>query len=148
MSIVIGYTNRPESKAALAIARTEALLRETPLHVIHVLHAPSMPSASRARTWEDLEREARGNASDLQAQLEADGLTVEVEVRIATTESPPEIFLEMIEKLKPMMFVIGIRSRSRVGKALLGSTAADVLLQAPCPVLAVKAEDDARQLTG
>jgi nucleotide-binding universal stress UspA family protein len=39
------------------------------------------------------------------------------------------------------LIVVGIHRRSPVGKALLGSNAQQVLVNATCPVLAVRAED-------
>lgn len=36
------------------------------------------------------------------------------------------------------VMIVGVKSRSRLGKLLFGSTAQYVILQAPCPVLTVK----------
>ena len=50
-----------------------------------------------------------------------------------------EALLDVAEEVDASMLVIGIRHRSPVGKLLMGSTAQRILLDARCPVLAVKA---------
>ena len=47
--------------------------------------------------------------------------------------------LDVAESERASLIVIGLRRRSPVGKLLLGSVAQTILLQANCPVLAVKA---------
>jgi nucleotide-binding universal stress UspA family protein len=45
----------------------------------------------------------------------------------------------VIEEVAAELCVIGIRRRTAVGKMLMGSNAHRILMEAPCPVLAVKA---------
>lgn len=47
-------------------------------------------------------------------------------------------------ELRGQRLVIGIRHRSAVGKLPLGGTAQRMLLDCPCPVLAVKVGEDDR----
>ena len=55
-------------------------------------------------------------------------------------DAPPvDAILAAVTKHKAEVLVLGIRKRSPVGKLLMGSIAQQLLLQAPCPVLAVKA---------
>jgi len=49
--------------------------------------------------------------------------------------------IDIAEATESDRVVISGRSRSRVGKAVFGSTAQDVLLNSPCPVTFVKAKD-------
>ena len=47
--------------------------------------------------------------------------------------------LDMVREVDAKLLVIGLRHRSAVGKLFMGSTAQQLLLDCPCPVLAVKA---------
>jgi nucleotide-binding universal stress UspA family protein len=65
---------------------------------------------------------------------------VDVEVRrLPRGQDAAEEILAVVEAVKAELLVIGIRHRSPVGKLLMGSNAQRLLLQCPCPVLAVKA---------
>jgi nucleotide-binding universal stress UspA family protein len=52
---------------------------------------------------------------------------------------PAEDLIAVAEEEKAEFIVIGLRRRTPVGKLILGSNAQRILLDATCPVLAVKA---------
>lgn len=117
--IVVGYSSKPEGRAALKRALVEAELRSASIVVVHT-------SADVA-------------VADLRAEL--DGVSVPSEVREAAHAlDPAEELISAADELGAEFIVIGLRRRSPVGKLLLGSNAQRVLLDASCPVLAVKAE--------
>ena len=49
--------------------------------------------------------------------------------------------LGVAEEVGAELLVVGIRRRSPVGKALLGSNAQRIILNAACPVLTVRVDD-------
>ena len=51
---------------------------------------------------------------------------------------PAEDLISIAETSDAALIVIGLRRRTPVGKLILGSNAQRILLDAPCPVLAVK----------
>ena len=53
--------------------------------------------------------------------------------------TPSEDLVQCATEEDAELIVIGLRRRSPVGKFLLGSNAQEILLDAKCPVLAVKA---------
>ena len=116
--IVVGYSSRPEGRAALRRALAEATLRRTALIV---LHGPD----------DDLD--------ELTTDLTAAGLPYELKASGQDGDAGEDL-LELAEEADAAFIVIGLRRRSPVGKLLLGSNAQRVLLDASCPVLAVKAE--------
>lgn len=117
--IVVGYSAKPEGKAALDKAIDEAGRRRSQLVVVHTL-------------------ESQDDVSTLAQTLAGTGL--EHQVRAAPDPlDPAEEVLACAERNDAEFIVIGLRQRSPVGKLLLGSNAQRVLLDAACPVLAVKA---------
>ncbi|MGO2480305.1 universal stress protein [Glutamicibacter ardleyensis] len=67
-----------------------------------------------------------------------------VQVRIlpptATVHDGADFVLQAEQEHDVSMIVLGLRKRSRVGKLLMGSIAQRILIEADCPVLAVKAK--------
>ena len=131
MSIVVGYIPTREGRAALRRAAAECELRRTPLVVIH-----SQGSAKHYDA-DDLVRleTALEGVRDRLAEV---GVGVEVRELVRARE-PAEDLIEVAESSHAELIVIGLRRRTPVGKLLLGSNAQRILLDSPCPVLAVKA---------
>ena len=129
-TIVVGYVPKPEGEAALARAIEEAKLRQGRLVVVNSHRGGLEFDADTAdRSERDLER--------LREQLAESG--VEHEVRqLVRGFDPAEDVVGVAESSEAELIVIGLRRRSPVGKLILGSNAQRILLDAPCPVLAVK----------
>jgi len=73
------------------------------------------------------------------AQLADSGVEHEVRQLVRGNE-PAEDLISVANETDADLIVIGLRRRSPVGKLILGSNAQRILLDAQCPVLAVKAE--------
>ncbi len=123
MIIVVGYVPTPQGRAALSVAAQEAAQRDDDLIVIN-------------STRDDVEDDVAARVEQVRA---AHGLR---EVRVLETPGgldAAEALLAAAEEHQARLIVIGLRRRSPVGKFILGSNAQRVLLDASCPVLAVKA---------
>ena len=129
MTIVVGYVPTPEGEAALSAAITEAQLREEPLHVVN---------SSRGDSLSDPRYASEDTLDEVRARLDATGLAYEVKQFVRGHEASEEL-VDEADRLKASLIVIGIRRRSPTGKLITGSQAQRTLLDANCPVLAVKA---------
>jgi nucleotide-binding universal stress UspA family protein len=129
MTIVVGYIPTPQGEAALTAAIGEARAHDDSILVINMSRDDKLVDAHRAPD-DDLAR--------LDKDLAESGVAHEVR-RLEHGTDPAEQILATLESENARMLVIGIRNRTPVGKLLLGSTAQRLLLDATCPVLAVKA---------
>jgi nucleotide-binding universal stress UspA family protein len=131
MTIVVGYLPTPEGEAALAAAMDEARRRHEPVRVLNV----GRDDSSRDDSFLD-----EAEVDRLEARIRAAGITGEVR-QLVRGKEPAEEIVEVAEQLGAGLVVIGLRRRTPTGKLLFGSQAQRVLLDARCPVLAVKASD-------
>ncbi|MER7559272.1 universal stress protein [Nocardioides sp. NPDC126508] len=128
MTILIGYVPTPVGEAALEAGLAEAAARGDDVVIVN--------SPRRGATVDaDLVDEAA--AASLVARAEAAGVSARVD-HTAHGADVVETFDALAAETGARLIVIGLRRRSPVGKALLGSDAQRILLDAGVPVLAVK----------
>ena len=128
MTIVVGYVPSPEGLAAVDHAITMSVFGNSKLVVINSGAKGSDADANFADSadWDALEE-----------RLTSIGIAHELR-QPALAQSPAEEILKTAADVSADLIIIGIRRRSPVGKLILGSTSQQVLLEADCPVLAVK----------
>ncbi len=132
MSILVGSLPSREGRAALQVAVDECLIRGVDLDLVE------MPDGGRG--FEDDEKALWQDGVRAAEQRMAEGGR-KITLREATGDDIAHSLVEYAEANDAALIVIGLRRRSPVGKLLLGSNAQRVLLEASCPVLAVKAPD-------
>ncbi|GAB2663166.1 universal stress protein [Kribbella swartbergensis] len=128
MAIIVGYVPTPEGAAALEGAIEEAKLRRQRLVVVNSSRGESLVDRRFASgsEWESVEH-----------RLADAGVEHEL-TQVVESKDAGEQILKLAHELNAELIVIGLRRRTPVGKLLLGSQAQTILLQAECPVLAVK----------
>lgn len=129
MKVLVGFLDTPEGEAALAAAIDEVKLRDATLVVVHSLYGGG-------RDEERLPESAK-SLHDVEARLDAEGLDYEIR-ELVRGNAPGDDLLAFAAEEDIDLIVIGVRRRSPVGKLVLGSNAQNILLNANCPVLAVK----------
>ncbi|MBI3094682.1 MAG: universal stress protein [Rhodocyclales bacterium] len=129
MTILVAYVPRPEGQAALDKGIEIAGRRKEALVVVNTSRGGSGEDPSMADV-QDVER--------VEKLLMASGIDATFK-QFVRGKSAIEEIEEMVDSLPISLVVIGLRKRTPVGKLFLGSVAQDILLNVPCPVLAVKA---------
>ena len=124
MTVLVAYAPASEGREALSEGIKEAHLRKSDLLVVNI-----------GRGHHDLEpEEVRG----LETRLAEAGLGLTIESSVLS--DPGDAVIQIAQDRNVDMIVIGLRHRSMVGKLILGSTVQRILLDATCPVLAVRSD--------
>lgn len=132
-NILIGVDRTAEGRSALEAGIEEAARRDARVVLLH--HVKIGPEE------QDKTLELRGKGERLLTRAselaEAAGIEHEQSLSLGTA-SAATMLLRKADEIDAELIVVGTRKRSRVGKALMGSDAQQVILGASCQVLAVK----------
>ena len=139
MSIVVGFASGPLAELAIDRAVAEAELRGQPL--VLAGHVTMSRSEQDATAYQRRRSEVEGELADKAEELSARGIRCIPFVPSIPTNATDAV-LRAAEEHDADLIVVGMRRRSPVGKAVLGSSSQDILLQADCPVLGVKLPED------
>lgn len=132
MKIVVGFIKNAAGNAALDRAIEEAKLRQAKLVIVHSMEGGDKEGAEEVIAY-------RGELEAIARRLVDLDIPHEIH-EFVRGQSPSEDLIQCAHDEDADLIVIGLRRRSPVGKLLMGSNAQDILLDAECPVLAVKAK--------
>ncbi len=127
MSIIVAYS--PDRFGQAALEHAADIARKDRSRVVVV-------NATLGNKLVDDRFAHDADIAALQEKLAAEGL--EVVVRHDVVDDVADAVVAAADEERAALIVVGIRHRSPVGKLLLGSVAQRIILEAHCPVLAVK----------
>jgi len=129
IKIMVGYDGSEISHRALLVAQKRAKALQAELHIFTAVGDGKSDTPQHNRLQQGLkDSELLCKACEIACKVEMSNYALPADediVRYASENQIDEI-------------VIGLRRRSQLGKLLFGSTSHQVILNAPCPVLAVK----------
>jgi len=129
----------PHADEAFRVAQVLAKATGAEIVIFHVSHAPAVAAEGGAL----LTASSGGNLTDVWGRfksLPAVDPAVKVEHKAIVAERPKVAhILEMLEKSGCDLIVMGTHGHTRLSHLLTGSVTEDVVRQAHCPVLLVKA---------
>lgn len=147
-TVVAATDFSPNAEHALDWAQRVAAAHEANLVLVHAMPAPAIAGRGApefvslpVEVYEEQERQARMLLEKRAARAQAAGIATEIRLPMDT---PSASILDAIEQTGAGLVVVGTRGQTGLTRAFLGSVAAHVIRDAPCPVLTIPpAEADA-----
>ena len=119
MTIVVAYADTPPGHAAVAAAVAESSRERETVILVPAVRGDKAPDVGEVETrWPDI--------------------AGRVEIERGDLGDPSDTVVQVAQRRDARLVVLGLRARTPVGKLVFGSTAQRILLDATCPVLAVK----------
>ncbi len=119
MTIVVAYADTPPGHAAVAAAVAESSRERETVIIVPAVRGDEAPDVAEVETrWPDI--------------------AGRVEIERGDLGDPSDTVVQVAQRRDARLVVLGLRARTPVGKLVFGSTAQRILLDATCPVLAVK----------
>ena len=130
MKFLVGYDRSQAAEDVLELARDYAKTRDADVFIVTVLRqSPTTDTLDIAK--------AEGELGYLRTPFNIDDIPCETYVAVSYL-SPGEDLIQFAKENNIDKIFIGVKKRSKVGKFVFGSTTQYVILNAPCPVVAVK----------
>ena len=130
MKILVGYDGSKEAEDALKLAQKHAKVFSAGIYIVTSLE--QSPTLKK----EDIDK-AESKLEKLRTPFKVDDIPCETQVSVSVL-STGEDLVNYVKDNDIDEIIIGVKKRSKVGKLVFGSTAQYVILEAPCPVVAVK----------
>lgn len=147
-TFVVAYDFSKHSEAALFAALDLAKRFEATIKLLHVLHTPPIAYPSAAGSL-DLPPtallEIREHAQEALAKVAAgiDSANGSVESHVVEGVSVNQAIVDFCEEQSAELLIMGTHGRTGMAHVFLGSVAERTLRHAPCPVLTVRAPEEA-----
>ena len=130
MKILVGYDGSKVADDVIKLANLHAKAFKADVYIVRSMEQD--PALKK----EDIDR-AESKLEKLRTSFRADDIPCEAQTSVSY-QSPGEDLVNYAKDNNIDEIIIGVRRRSKVGKLVFGSTAQYVILEAPCPVVAVK----------
>jgi nucleotide-binding universal stress UspA family protein len=131
MKILVGYDGSHVAREALEQAKMRAKLLGAKVDVVNCM------AQNHNLKYEDIKKAEKKLEGEVRSILNSEKITYETHLVISSQDSGEEL-VDYAGQNKIDEIIVGIRKKSKTSKLVFGSTAQYVILNAPCPVVAVK----------
>ena len=131
MNILVAYDGTHVGRQALELAKKRAQVLGAKIAVVNCM------AQNNKLKYEDIQKAEEKLEGEVRSILNSEKIPYETLLMICSQDSGKEL-VGYAERSKADEIIVGIQKRTKVGKLVFGSTAQYVILNAPCPVIAVK----------